>query len=151
MRLEAAAILLALVGGACSTTDAVGDYLDEVAEITLTMRNESLTAVSDEQSVTRAGIAAVIEARRRASAALRTLVPPADIAPEHSALVRVLTELTTAGEAFLAATADLDAAEFERAVLAAIDLDEIVARVGVACDAVERRALDLDATVDLAC
>jgi len=151
VRLEAAVICLVLVGGACSKADSLGEYLDSVSEITLTMRNESIAAIPDGHPITRGRMDGVIDTRRKTTAALRALVPPSDVAPEHTALLGVLTEFSTDGERFMASTTDLDQAEFEQAVLAAIDLDAVAAKVGIACDAVERRAHDLGLRVDLAC
>ncbi len=151
MRFGSAALCLALIGGACSTADPVGDYLESVRQITLEMRNESIASIADGQQITRAGIEGVIEARQRGLTALQAVDPPQDVAPEHAALVRVLAELSTAGEAFMASTSQFDDAQFEQAVLAAVDLDAIVARIGTACIAVERRASDLGIAVDLAC
>lgn len=151
VRLAASAILITVVVGSCSNTDPVGDYSDSVRGITLTMRNESIAAISDGQPITRDGIIGVIAARQRALTALQAVVPPPAIAAEHAALLRVLAEFSTVAETFMESTADLDPAGFEQAVLAATYLDTIVARVGTACDAVVRRAFDLDVAVDLAC
>ncbi len=125
--------------------------MDSIGEITLTMRNETVAAIAGGEQISRAGIAEVVEARQRGLAAIQEVDPPPDFSPEHAVLLRVLAELATASEMFMASTTHLNPSQFEQAVLAAFELDKIVARVGTACIAVERRAENLVTAVDLSC
>lgn len=151
VRVGSALLCLMLGGVACASEDTADTYVDSIRSITLAMRNESLAAIPDGVTITRSGVDDVVSARRSAIAALEAISPPPDFTPEHEALIRTLTELSTAAERLMEETAGLDEEAFRQAVLSAADLDAIAVRVGGACDALERRASDLGVAVDLAC
>ncbi|HSM01474.1 MAG TPA: hypothetical protein VK960_03395 [Acidimicrobiia bacterium] len=147
-----AAVLL-LAGGlmACSSTDRVAAYLDEVERITQRLTDESAIALPPGTTPTREGVAGVVAARRHALTDLASLDPPAEMAAEHLALVTVVGDLVTAAEAFLTETASLSRTEFLEALSASAQIDVLAARVAEACDVMRVRARTLGHVVSLEC
>ncbi len=146
----AALIVLTVVAIACSSNP-VDAYFQEVEAVIDTMRSDSIAAAPRRGTVTVDGVTGVTDARAIAVAALMAMVPPSQVAPEHAALLGALGDLVTAGDEFMVANRELDAASFEAAVLAATDIDFVVRRVGAACEALARRAVDLAVEADIRC
>lgn len=135
---------------ACSP-DPLEQYFDRVGEITATMRRDSIVALPDPSQPTPERVAGVIEARRSATNALEVMTPPAEIRPEHGALVLALSDMTDAGDRILAETSQLDSSAFIAAIESAIALDETARRVTIACGALETRAHQFGYDFDLRC
>lgn len=143
-------LAVVMVSAGCSTEDPLAEYTRTVGDITSEMRRASVAALPSNE-ITREGITGVNDARAAAVQALEDTDVPHELAPEHTALLVTLSDLATAGLELVESTADLDRRDFEAAVLAATDLDELVRRVAAACGAFEQRAAELGHTTDLAC
>jgi hypothetical protein len=115
------------------------------------MRIDSIAVTPRAGAITLEGVIGVVSARRAAAAALSAVTPPPEVVPEHTALVTVLSQLVAASDAFLADVADLDETEFGQAVNAATDLQALAERVANACNALDRRAADLQVDAAIRC
>lgn len=151
MRAIVAVAVLAAGLASCSSTDPVTGYLNDVAEITRRLTDESATAIPPGSPPTREGVAGVVVARRNALTSLEALDPPDELYPEHQALITVMGDLVTAAEAFVDQTASLGPEEFLQALDASTDIDILAGRVADACDAVRGRARVLGHVVTLEC
>ena len=144
--------LLATVLAACGGSgDPVAEYVTATSAITEQMTRDAFAALPPGAAPTHDQITAVVTVRRRALDAISDLTPPADMAPEHLALITAMEEFVTASESFVAAVADLDAAAFLAALEASTDIDVLADVVSNACTAWESRAADLGQPVELGC
>lgn len=135
---------------ACGSA-ATADYVDAVAATTEQMTRDTFAALPPGAAPTRDAVTGVVAARRTALTVITALEPPDDITPEHLALVTTFAAFVERSEAFLAATADLDATAFDTAVRSAGTLDDLAAAMGAACTAWERRAAEVAHPVELGC
>jgi hypothetical protein len=143
--------LVSVVALAACSSDPLADYFDQVGDVTSTMRSASIAALPDPSAPDRDGVSGVIAARQAAIAALETIDAPAEVRPEHSALILALTDLVAAGEQFLATTIGLDPADFLSAARGATEIDDTALRVATACDAVLRRGIEFGYSLDVRC
>ncbi len=151
-RLLAAAIAVLVTATACGDdSTGVSGYVAATAAITEQMTRDAFANLPPGAAPTRDQVAAVVAVRRTAFEAVGALDPPAEMAPEHQALLVALGRFVTAGEEFLADSAGLDAPEFLAALEATTHIDAIADDVSVACTAWETRAADLGTPVELGC
>jgi len=140
-----------LILAACTSTDPVASYVEDLQAIMERLTDESSAALPPGTTPTHDAVAGVVAARRAALAALETTEPPADLAPEHLALVVVFTDFVEAATEFLDETASLDPNEFREALAASTDIDTLAGRVSAACDAIRSRARTLGHSASLEC
>jgi hypothetical protein len=126
-------------------------YLDDLAGITVQMTEDAFGALPPGAAPTHEQVAEVVEARRTALAAIEALAPPDELEPEHRVLVLAFASFVDAGAAFLEDTAGLDPQSFTERLEASIEIDALADRVSDACDAMRRRAQELEHPVSLAC
>lgn len=136
---------------ACGSPATVEDYLDDLSGITEQMTREAFAALPPGASPTHEQVAEVVDARRRALASIERLSPPSALEPEHRVLIVAFGRFVDAGAAFLEDTAGLDPQAFAERLQASIEIDALADRVSDACDAVRRRAQELEHQVGLAC
>lgn len=147
--LSAALIMVSLA--ACSSSDPLGAYTSDVAEITEQMLRDTFGSLPPGAAPTYEQIVGVVAARRTAFDAISALTPPEEMAPEHLALTTAMEGFVTASEAFVGETANLNAVEFDAVLEASTDIDALADVVGAACTAWERRAGELEHAVELGC
>jgi hypothetical protein len=146
------ALGFALVGlSACGSPVSVEDYLNDLSAITVQMTRDTFEALPPGAAPTHEQVVEVIDARRRALAALDDLDPPGELEPEHLVLIAAFEALVDAGDTFLAETASHSPEEFREALNASTGIDLLADRVTSACDAVRQRAETLGFIVSLAC
>jgi hypothetical protein len=136
---------------ACGSPASVEDYLDDLSATTVQMTRDTFEALPPGAAPTHEQVVEVVDARRRALAAIRDLAPPGDIEPEHLVVISALEDLVAAGDAFLAETATMTPDGFLEALNASVEIDVLADRVTSACDAVRVRAESLGYIVSLAC
>jgi hypothetical protein len=151
-RTAAALGLLAVVLAGCGGgDDPVADYVAATAAITEQMTRDAFAALPPGAAPTRDQVSMVVTVRRNALDAIAALTPPAEMAPEHLALVTAMQGFVTATETFMAGVAGLDADGFLAALESSTDLDALADQVSSACTAWEGRAADLGEAVELGC
>jgi hypothetical protein len=144
-------LLSVVLGTGCAPPDRTAEYLDDLAEVTEQMTNDTFTALPPGAAPTHEQVAEVVDARRRALNAIERLEPPGVLKPEHQVLLLALAGLVDAGTAFLEETAALEPQTFLERLNASIEIDALADRVARACDAMRLRAQDLQYPVGLAC
>jgi len=142
---------ITLTLAACSAGDPIESYFTNAAEIAAAMRADSIDATPRGAIIIEDGVTGVNEARRTALIALGALDPPAEVAPEHTALTTALNDLVAATDTFLDVFSGANAADFEQSVRDASDLEALADRVALACDILGERATALGHEVDLRC
>ena len=117
MRVALAALIA--VGVSCTTAgDPVGAYFDRLEQTLLDGADTIREIVPPRTEVTRTHVIEVTDARFTTLISLEALQPPADLGPEHTALVSTYTALVEESQDFLDATAGLGPDEFRDEVLA---------------------------------
>ena len=143
--------LTLFVLNACGSATSVERYLDDLAGITEQMTRDAFAVLPPGASPTHEQVAEIVDARRRALVSIERLAPPDALEPEHRVLVLAFARFIDAGAAFLEDTAGLDPQSFAERLEASIEIDALADRVSDACDAMRRRAQELEHPVGLAC
>lgn len=150
--LAVVAVLLAACGGdATAEAGEVAGYVDTVAATTEEMTRAAFAALPPGAAPTHPQVAEVVAARRTALDAIAALTPPAEMLPEHQALVSAMESFVIAGESFIDSSAALDPDAFRVALEASTDIDALARVVSRSCSTWETRAADLGHAAELGC
>jgi hypothetical protein len=147
----ALAALVALAVACTASGDPVAAYLDRLEEALTNSADTIREVVPPRTAVSRTQIVEVTETRRATLVRLEALQPPADVGPEHAALISTYTALVDASQAFLDDTAGLGPDEFDAALESSKDVAAAQDLFRLACQAMAERAAALGHTVALDC
>jgi phosphate uptake regulator len=148
---RAGAAALLLLVGACASPLSIEGYLNDLSAITVQMTRDAFDALPPGAAPTHEQVGEVVEARRRALAAIEDLSPPEELELEHQVLLLTFADFIEAGSVFLDETSQMSPEDFREALSASTQVDLLADRVTNACDAMRLRAEGLGFVVSLAC